>query len=348
MLKYKVALFSNCYGRKSFGGPAVRHYSLAKVLKYYKIPFHVYGFNPRQVHPDYQLEEAVGGMPNELNNYNIFWVEQGFNCIYELNTKGILPILGCNLIPNSGSMHVLPYLDEDGKKRQEQSIINEKKWMKELKGKFWCSQSYFQEKEYRRLGLPINERVYRINNPVDTDKFVYYISPNEDNFIVSWIGKQNWAKAPLFLKEIARRLPEIKFNYISNEDCNIEFSGNVTKLLHQENNSMPKLLNQSHLYISTSVTENQPLAGLEAMACRLPTIAFRTSGWPEIIKDNYNGILVDLGNIDHFIYEIQKLKNNERERLRLGSNARNYINNVFSFDACGKQLINLFDIYLKE
>lgn len=346
--KYKVALFSECYGKESYGGPVARHYNIATVLKANNIPFKVFGFNPNQVHDDYKLPEAVGGFPQDLNQFNIFWVEQGFNTIYKLNSRGVLPILGCNLLPNSASQHVLPYLDEVGKKRQESSIINEKKWMSTLKGKFWCSQSYFQEKEYKRLGLPVYQRVYRLNNPVNTDKF----KPKSDeqvregNLKVAWVGKQNFAKAPNILKEIAQRLPEMKFHYISNEPCNIQFPRNVRMVMNNENSKMPELLNACDCYISTSVTENQVLAGLEAMACGLPVIAFRTSGMPEIIQHNYNGYLVDLANIDHFVIELKRMEADILRRIRFGQNNREYVVNNFSFNSCWAQYKEVFDIYL--
>jgi glycosyltransferase involved in cell wall biosynthesis len=346
--KYKVALFSGCFGRKDYGGPVTRHFNIARVLKDNGIHFRIFGFNPKQVHPDYQLEEAIGGFPSddELKQFNVFLCEQDFQCIYKLNDKGILPILGCNLVPNSASMHCLPYLDEDGTKRQKQSVINEKRWMDSLKGKIWCSQSYFQEKEYRRLGLDIHTPVYRIHNPVDTVKFHPDGQNLSDKFTVAWVGKENWAKAPWILEEIAHLMPHVRFKYLSNSFSTIDFPSNVEKILHNENQSMPKLLSDCHLYISTSVTENEPLAWLEAMACGLPTIAFRTSGWPEILKDGYNGVLVDLANTDHFVYEIEKMRLDDLRRINYGLNAREFIENHYSFDACYKQLINIFDKYL--
>ena len=346
--KYKVALFSEVYGKAGTGGTTSRHYNIGKVLKANNIDFKIFGFNKNQVHQDYQLEEAVGGDPQNLKDYNIFWVEQGFNSVYKLNDRNILPILGCNLVPNSASQHCLPYLDEAGKSRQQSSIINEKRWVQTLKGKFWCSQSYFQEKEYKRLGLAFDEKVYRLNNPVDTKRFKPTNRIRDEKFKVAWLGKVNWAKAPWILKEIAEGLPNIDFHYISNEPCNMKFPSNVKMFLNNENSKMPQLLNETDCYISTSVTENQPLAGLEAMACGLPVIAFKTSGWTEICKHNYNGCLVDLANIEHFIIELKKMETDDLRRIHFGQNNREYILKNFSFDICWKQYKEIFDIYLKK
>ncbi len=345
--KYKIALFSEVYGKAGTGGTTSRHYNIAKVLKSNNIDFKVFGFNPDQVHPDYQLPEAVGGTPLNLSEYNIFWVEQGFRTIYDLNTKGIFPILGCNLIPNSASQHCLPYLDEAGLKRQESSIVNEKRWMATLKGKFWCSQSFFQEKEYKRLGLPFNEKVYRLNNPVNTKIFKPSDRIRDKKFKIAWCGKHNWAKAPWILKKIAEALPDAEFHYISNEPCQTKFPTNVKLVLNNENSKMPKLLNECDLFISTSVTENQALGVLEAMSCGLPIICFRTSGQPEIVKHDWNGYLVDLGNTEHFINEIKRMEADDLRRINFGFNNREYILKNFSFDVCWEQYKEVFDVYLK-
>ncbi len=346
--KYKVALFSEVYGKAGTGGTTSRHYNIAKVLKANNIDFKVFGFNPQQVHKDYKLPEAVGGTPLHYNDYNIFWVEQGFSTIYDLNKRGIFPILGCNLIPNSASGHCLPYLDEAGKKRQESSVINEKRWVNTLKGAFWCSQSFFQEKEYKRLGLPFNQKVHRLNNPVDTERFKPIEKDRGEKFKIAWVGKENWAKAPWILKQIATALPDMEFHYISNEASTIDFPSNVKMVLNNENSKMPELLNACDLYISTSVTENQCLAGLEAMSCGLPIICFRTSGQPEIVKHDYNGYLVDLANIEHFIIEIKRMESDDLRRINFGLNNREYILNNFSFKACFEQYKKIFDIYLGE
>ena len=346
--KYKVALFSEVYGKAGTGGTTSRHYNIAKVLKVNNIDFKIFGFNPQQVHPDYQLPEAVGGVPLNLSEFNIFWVEQGFRTIYDLNTKGIFPILGCNLLPNSASQHCIPYLDEAGLKRQESSIINEKRWMATLKGKFWCSQSWFQNKEYIRLGLPFNEKVYRLDNPVDTERFKPTDRIRDKKFKIAWTGKHNWAKAPWILKEIAIALPEIEFYYISNELCQTKFPPNVKLVLNNENSKMPELLQTCDCFISTSVTENQALGVLEAMACGLPVIAFKTSGQDEIIKHDWNGYLIDLGNIEHFIGEIKRMEADDLRRINFGLNNRQYILDNFSFDACWKQYQEVFEEYLRK
>ena len=92
--------------------------------------------------------------------------------------------------------------------------------------KFWLSQSDFQEKEYRRLGLPLNMPVYRAPNPINTDIF-YPPKAESKKLIIGWTGKNNWAKHPEFLVKIASYFPNILFYCFSDAEVGIPSIPNI-------------------------------------------------------------------------------------------------------------------------
>ena len=59
-----------------------------------------------------------------------------------------------------------------------------------------------------------------------------------------------------------------------------------------------ELLPLADLMLMPSEMESFGLAALEAMACRVPAIATRVGGVPELIEDNVNGLLFDIGDTD--------------------------------------------------
>ena len=59
-----------------------------------------------------------------------------------------------------------------------------------------------------------------------------------------------------------------------------------------------ELLPLADLMLMPSQMESFGLAALEAMACSVPTIATRVGGVPELIDDQYNGMLFDIGDIE--------------------------------------------------
>ncbi len=59
-----------------------------------------------------------------------------------------------------------------------------------------------------------------------------------------------------------------------------------------------ELLPVADLMLMPSEMESFGLAALEAMACRVPAIATRVGGVPELIDDGTNGMLFDVGDVD--------------------------------------------------
>ena len=60
---------------------------------------------------------------------------------------------------------------------------------------------------------------------------------------------------------------------------------------------------------------------VEAMSCGLPVIGSNVGGIPEIVKDGYNGLLVEAGNIKQLEEGILTLCTKEEYRLELSHNA---------------------------
>ncbi|HEY6489579.1 MAG: N-acetyl-alpha-D-glucosaminyl L-malate synthase BshA [Terracidiphilus sp.] len=77
-----------------------------------------------------------------------------------------------------------------------------------------------------------------------------------------------------------------------------------------------ELLPLADLMLMPSQLESFGLAALEAMACRVPTIATRVGGVPELIDDGVNGLLYPVENVEDMTQGvIQLLK--DRKRLEI-------------------------------
>jgi len=111
---------------------------------------------------------------------------------------------------------------------------------------------------------------------------------------------------------------------------------------------MPRFLSQGQVFLSTSLTENQPCAALEAMAMELPVIGFRTSGMPEIVIDGETGFLVELGDTRAMIKKLKILLDDESLRREMGRKARDYVVNNFSYYEVLNAYLDYFKLYLEE
>lgn len=83
----------------------------------------------------------------------------------------------------------------------------------------------------------------------------------------------------------------------------VKFTG-ITK-------DIPRLLNDSHIFLLSSSWEGLPLSVLEAMSCSLPIIATKTGGVPDIVVHGENGLLVATNDTLSFAKAILKLSDDE-------------------------------------
>jgi len=344
--KMRIAVFCDAFGVHPFGGPAVYGYNLCEML-YKSRMFYMIFCNPNKSygpHPDYcRRPEVVAPRTDNINvdDFNVFYVMSSPSAIGTLNAKGILPIIGSNHIPNSAPEHCLKYLNAQELAIRESMVASERMFLKNHRGKFWFAQSVFQKREYERLGLNTKEiGVYLAPNPIDTDLFCN--AEHKFGNAVMWSGKFGWAKGVPFLKEVCHKTPETKFTCLSGGEGPEmpSLPKNAELIVGNTLFKVPELLQRGQIFLSTSVTENQPCAVLEAMAMELPVVGFKTSGMPEVVKDGETGFLVELDDVDGMVNRIRQLINDESLRREMGKKAREFMLKNFSY-------YSTLDIYLK-
>ena len=114
---------------------------------------------------------------------------------------------------------------------------------------------------------------------------------------------------------------------------NIEFLGFVTRdVLH-------KVYHNSDVFVLPSLAEGFAMVSLEAMSAGLPVICTTNSGCNDIIKDGYNGFVIDVS--DEMLLK-EKIVWFVSNKDKIGNMARNSVISVsdHSWDDYGNQLIN--------
>ncbi len=130
-------------------------------------------------------------------------------------------------------------------------------------------------------------------------------------------------------------IKKTKFNNLTNfyKKYNIFFFGRVKK------EKLKKVYNQSLAMICLGFDETFCLNAIEANACGLPVITFGKTGLKELIKDNYNGLIVkDYKSLSLKIINLINKKDNIKKKFILNSisNSKKY-----SFNIIEKKWTNL-------
>lgn len=169
-------------------------------------------------------------------------------------------------------------------------------------------------------------RFLNIGNFANDEIFKFTSIPKtQDKFKIITVGAFSKIKDQITLlkalKVLDKKLTDvtIEFTWVGFSGWRIEKDDAVRKLIESmvfENvkvslipiatrQEVAKKLNESDLFLFSSISEGMPLAVLEALSCGLPVISTRCGGVEEVIDSN-NGLLVDVMD-----YKDMALKINE-------------------------------------
>ena len=110
----------------------------------------------------------------------------------------------------------------------------------------------------------------------------------------------------------------------------------------QEN--VNELLPLADLMLMPSEMESFGLAALEAMACRVPAIATRVGGVPELIEHNLNGLLYNVGDVESMAQGAIELLTNPTRLETMSAAARKTAQDKF----CASRIIPMYEAYYEK
>ncbi len=165
---------------------------------------------------------------------------------------------------------------------------------------------------------------------------------NERNYI-AFAGRISPEKGIPILLETAKNLPNINFQIAGQMregyEKEIEVPNNVTLKGMLNADEMKTFYSRARLYLHTSICyEGFPMVFPEAMAFKLPIIAPKMAGYPEIAEDNFNGLLFKPKNINDLVKVILNVWEDEEKLRYLGNNGFRKMKEKYSADVYYKSL----------
>ena len=103
-----------------------------------------------------------------------------------------------------------------------------------------------------------------------------------------------------------------------------------------------QLVADSDVFVMPSLREGIPAALLEAMALRVPVVASRAGGMPEIVEDGVNGYLVEPGNWREISERVLELLGNREKRALFAEKGSKTVRERFDVSRTVRELERVF------
>ena len=119
------------------------------------------------------------------------------------------------------------------------------------------------------------------------------------------------------------------------------FTGFVT------NDKVVEICDNSDIMVFPSLSDSYSLAVLEALGSGLPVICTENTGASDVIKDEYNGFVVPIADIESIQEKVDWFLNHKEELPRMRENARNTALQ-YTWEAYNERIVQIINNILEE
>ena len=283
--------------------------------------------------------------------------------------RNALAILICRLLSKRVIVKMTSFGHDDPLSVKRGGILY---WMA-----FKCSQAYIGLSpaflsSYQLAGMPTN-RYFTISNGVDLTRYAS-VSINEregirqkykfavDDKLIIFVGHFSSEKQPMLLYNAWIKLLQLKIDvkliFIGRTKNHFEVIDNiieiikadalrrgVLQLIHfvEETSQVHEYMQIADVFVLPSIREGMPNVLLEAMACELPCIVRFLPGVTDwLIDDDITGSLFYRDDSNDLAEKISYLFAEHELRKKMGSAARDFIENNYSIDLTSRKLFELY------
>jgi len=186
-------------------------------------------------------------------------------------------------------------------------------------------------------------KISEIFNPNVSRELKVFFNPKGP--IVMTVCRISSQKGLQYLVEASRtvlkRIPSVKFviRAYSSEEKYERYVRNLIRKYNLEKyfeilieysayEEIPKYMVAADVFVLPSVSEGLGVVVLEAMACGIPVIGSNVGGIPDMIKQGYNGLLVEPGDAQSLSEAITDILLNNTLRKRLSTGALSTVQRV--------------------
>ncbi len=204
--------------------------------------------------------------------------------------------------------------------------------------------------------------VMRLYNGISLLKY----SPINDNNNLLYAGRLTQEKGIDVLinaiNKIKFFIPNIQLTILGDGNYKKEIIERIKKLKLKKYVNFLGLINNNYLYkyyrnttlviIPSIAPDNLPTTGLEALSVGRPVIGSGIGGIPEIVKNNFTGLIIEPNNSESLAKAIERLFKNKNKLNIMSKNARKYAednfdikNHILELEKIYRNIINNNNFY---
>ena len=255
-------------------------------------------------------------------------------------------------IPYSFTAHAMDIFKEEVNKKTLAKKITE--------AKFVATVSEFNKSYLEEIASGQSEKIVRIYNGINLERFSPYGSPSIEPFTFLCVARLVEKKGHALLLEACRTLRDNQVPF----RCRIVGKGNLrsqldsfikdSKLQKEVQLLGPKTQREvleefrsSHVSVLPCTTgsdgnkDGLPVSVVEALACGLPVITTPMTGIPEVVQDGHNGFLVADGDATALADAMESVVRDTELFNRLRAQARSSVASRFDMKQTSQELRRL-------
>ena len=180
-----------------------------------------------------------------------------------------------------------------------------------------------------------------------------------DDFLVGIVAHLADHKGHKYLIQAAELLkkesPKIKIIIVGEGPLHMELQKQVEQI-HVEDmvfflgfrEDIPQILCSLDLFVLSSYLEGMGTSILDAMACKLPVVATRVGGIPEVVIDGETGLLVPPKRPPSLAKAILKLYKDKELAEKMGKEGHRIVHDKFSAESMASRIIDLYEQLAKK
>ena len=205
------------------------------------------------------------------------------------------------------------------------------------------------------------ETFYGVRGKIDCGKKQRELGISVEDFIIGNVARLETRKGHKFLIDAFKNVVEKQKN--SHVKLLIIGEGNKRKILEsyvKELNleikviftgyreDVEELMAMMDIFVLTSLREGLPRVLVQAAAVGIPSVAFNVDGVPEIIRDDYNGFLVRVGDVEQLAKRIIQYIDHKELLVLHGKNGRELIKGKWSIEDMVEKIDKIYQNLVRE